>query len=89
MPQNNHLVRAWLPGPFKQQRWQGGEVIKKEDYSVFANVSQNGKPQAGECISFISSSPSQEGGSGCRPFCLLTVTKRVKVTEADVVQTEN
>ena len=38
VPQNNHLVRAWLPGPLKQQRWQGGKVIKKKDYSVFANV---------------------------------------------------
>jgi len=29
-PQNKHLVRAWLPGPFMDQRWQGSEAIKKK-----------------------------------------------------------
>lgn len=38
-PQNNHLIKAWLPGSFLDQRWGGGRWRSKEkDYSVFANV---------------------------------------------------
>lgn len=36
--QNNHLVGAWLPGSFLDQRWWGvgeeaGKETKKKDYS--------------------------------------------------------
>ena len=37
------------------QRWRGGEEIEKKDYLILANVLKNGKPQAGECVSFTSS----------------------------------
>ena len=31
-----------------------GEKTKKKDYSILADVPQNGKPQAGGCVSFTS-----------------------------------
>ena len=36
--QNNHLVGAWLPGSFLDQRWGGGKETKKKDYSILAHV---------------------------------------------------
>ena len=72
-PQNDRLVRTWLPGSFRPGcqvlLWirDGGEVrkTKQKNYSILANVPWIGKPQAGECASltFLHSS-SQVGSSG-------------------------
>ena len=54
VPRNSHLVGAGLPGSFMDQRWGGVRKQRKKDYSVLADVLQNGKPQAGECVSCTS-----------------------------------
>ena len=51
-PQKNHLVKARF---FHGSRMRsGGEETKEKEHSVLANVPQNAKPQAGECVGFTS-----------------------------------
>ena len=70
------------------QRWWGGEVVKKKDCSVLANVPENGKLGQGRVLvslPVVLHRWEVQAGAGCRPFCMFTVTKRVTVTEADPV----
>ena len=49
VPWNNHLLRAWLPGSFMDQRWVGrwGNKVKNP-----YKCPLEWQPQAGECVSF-------------------------------------
>ena len=50
MPQNNRLVRAWLPGSFMEEKL--GEVKKqsKKTSQSLQMCHRNGKPWAGKCV---------------------------------------
>ena len=52
MSQNNHLIGVWMPSSFVDQSlgWGQGNKVKKAIH--LANISENGKPQAGGCVNF-------------------------------------
>ena len=81
-----------MPDFFIDQRW--GQVRKQSKKEInFANISQDGKPQAGNVLisSFLPSTGGQgseqshlkqlgrgAGFSEARPFCMITITKATK-----------
>ena len=65
--QNNHLVGAQMPGSFMDQRWEEVRKQNKKDYSILANIPQNGEPQAGERVSFTSLESFTGGQLGLFP----------------------
>lgn len=77
-----------MAGPFMDQRWRAGEVIKKKACSVLANVPWTGKLRQGSVLVSLPVVLHRwvaQAGAGCRPFCMFTVTERVQVSEADPV----
>ena len=63
MSQNNHLIGVWMPSSFVDQSlgWGQGNKVKKAIH--LANISENGKPQAGGCVDF-NFFPSSTGRQG-------------------------
>ena len=45
-PQNNHLIGVWMPSSFMDQTLGSGQGNKAKKAINFANISENGKPQA-------------------------------------------
>ena len=52
IPQTNHLIGVWMPSSFMDQRLGSGQGNKVKKAIHLANISENGKPQAGGCVNF-------------------------------------
>ena len=62
--QNNHLVGAWLPGSFLDQRCGGvGKETKKKDYSVLGNFPRRASFSQGNVLVLLPYSQSFRAGA--------------------------
>lgn len=63
-PQNNHLVRAWLPGSFMDQRW-GGEMRRQSNTLQSLQTSPRMPSlRQGNVLVSLPCGPSQASSSG-------------------------